>query len=292
MIIVTGADGIVGRAVCNALTKLQKSVLPVIRQKRTFTAANAYIADLSLAGALDALRDYPIEAIVHLAAAVPHSMTYPDTQRSADVTRRMDRNVKAFAESSDVPVVYMSTCGLYDRSSEEVKYEDNALQIRIESPYFSAKLDGESLFEACRKATIIRLAAPIGPGLKPGIVLSRFIMAARANVPIQIWGSGSREQNFIDARDVADIVLKVLADPRPCTLNVAGESPVTMVGLAKAVIGAVGGTFVFSGKADPREGETARYSIAKARELYGWSPVYNLEASCGLLLKEDFEGNT
>lgn len=290
MIVVTGADGIVGRSVCNALTKLRKSVLPVVRQKRSFTAANAYIADLSLEGAFDALKDHHFESIVHLAAAVPHSINYPDTQRSADVTRRMDRNVKAFAEFSDIPVVYMSTCGLYDRSSKEVKYEDNVSQIRVEGPYFSAKLDGERLFETSRKATIIRLAAPIGPGLKTGIVLSRFIMAARGNMPIQIWGSGMREQNFVDVRDVAKLICDAIFHPKACLINVANSQATTMVDLAETVITTIGmGEVQFTNMVDPKERETARYSIEKAYKLYKWTPQYSLQDSIKRIADEKFD---
>jgi nucleoside-diphosphate-sugar epimerase len=206
------------------------------------------------------------------------------------MTRSLDRNVHVLQEHLDVPVIYMSTCGLYDRSLEATKHEDDTSQIKIESPYFSAKADGERLFEGNRRATLLRLSAPIGPGLKPTVVLSRFIMAARTQTPIPIWGSGSREQNFIDVRDVADLILKVLADPQPCTLNVAGRSPTTMTNLAKTVIATVGtGSYEFSGIADPHEGETARYSISKARDLYDWWPKHDLTASCELVVNEDFE---
>jgi nucleoside-diphosphate-sugar epimerase len=50
--------------------------------------------------------------------------------------------------------------------------------------------------------------------------------------------------------------------------------------LASAVIAAVGSGFVeMTAQSDPREGETARYSIARAKQLYGWIPQRTLDES-------------
>lgn len=290
MILVTGADGIVGRAVCGALSCAQHEYLPVVRRRQWMTAENAYVTDLAKPGTLVGLARLPIEAIVHLAAAVPHSANYPDTKLSADLTRCMDRNVDSLQQQLGVPLVYMSTCGLYDRSSSAVKHEGDVSAIRIESPYYSAKFDGERLFASGSQTTILRLSAPVGPGLKRSVVLGRFIMAVRSGATLQVWGSGSREQNFIDARDVADLVTRVIAKPRNCTMNVAAHAPTTMADLAKIVVAVAGkGSIEYSGQIDPHEGETARYSVSRALELYGWLPTHDLVDSCRLLLDEGFE---
>lgn len=292
MFLVTGADGIVGRAVCKELQFSGKLVKPVIRKRLPISSEEALVIDLATAGALDDLVGGEIEAVVHLAAAVPHSLYYPDTEVSADITRRIDSSILEFAARLNIPVVYMSTCGLYDRSIEGVKNEDDKSLVRIESPYFSAKFDGEKMFLSHPKSPILRLAAPIGPGLKPSVVVSKFIMAARSEEPIAIWGSGKREQNFIDVRDVASLILKVLDNPRSNIINVAAESPITMQELARQVIEVVGrGTFTYSGNSDPRDGETARYSISKAQDLYGWRPKYDILSSIGLVVTENFESN-
>ena len=290
MIVVTGSDGIVGRALCLALRNEAIPFLPITHRRKLHTDPNALVADLT--ENILSLEKYcdDITAIVHLAAAVPHSTDYPDNEMSAGITRSMDNNILSLQKLTNARVIYMSTCGLYDRSLGVVKHEDDASVIRIESPYFSAKLNGERLFKDSQLGTILRLSAPVGPGLKPSVVLGRFIMAARLGAPIQIWGSGSREQNFIDVRDVADLIMKVLLDPQPCTINVAAKIPTTMVDLAIAVVKAVGkGSYEHSGQVDLRDGETARYSISKAWELYGWSPKYELAASCLLLLNEKFD---
>lgn len=292
MILVTGADGIVGRAVCSALRLAGKEFIPVVRHKQAITAENALVTDLVQPCFLANLARSKISAIVHLAAAVPHSVHYPDTELTADLTIRMDNNIRSLQEQLGVHLLYMSTCGLYDRLLDVVKHEDDESVIRIESPYFAAKMAGEKLFKNNPLSTILRLAAPVGPGLKPSVVVSRFIMTACSGDPIQIWGSGSREQNFIDVRDVAALIMKVIADPQQCTVNVANVSS-TMVELAKTVINVVGkGSFEYSDHDDPRDGETAKYSISKAHSLYSWTPKHDLADSCYLLFKEEFEKNS
>lgn len=290
MILVTGADGIVGRAICRALIAASKTFLPVVHRRRITTHENAYVTDLSRPDSLDGLKSDDIDAIVHLAAAVPHSSNYPDNERSADVTRRMDRNVRSFQKLLNIPAIYMSTCGLYDRSLPMIKHEDDASKIKFETPYFAAKLEGEKLFGNGPQTIIMRLSAPIGPGQKAGVVVSRFIAVARKSNPIQIWGTGSREQNFIDVRDVADLIMKSLASPRQCIINVASESPTTMIDLAKTIVNVLGkGSIEFSQTPDPRDGETARYSVERAMAYYDWSPKYLLADSCRLIQNECFE---
>jgi nucleoside-diphosphate-sugar epimerase len=290
MIVVTGADGIVGRALCQSMRTLSMPFLPITHSRKQRTEENALVVEL----AEDALPlepfDHNIKAIVHLAAAVPHSIHYPDDETSANKTRSIDRNILELQNYTNAHVVYMSTCGLYDRNLIAVKSECD--QIKVTTPYFAAKLSGEEMFSVAGNATILRLAAPIGPGLKPNLVLSKFIAAARSNKPITIWGSGLREQNYIDTEDVGDLIIKALRAPIHDVLNVASETPTTMLSLAETVVSALGkGTIEMVKEVVPRDGEVARYSINKAKQTYGWAPTITLEQSIKKILSERFDDN-
>lgn len=292
MILVTGSDGIVGRGLCKKLLESGVPFLPVTHRRKAHTLPQAVLADLvSDRGGLGAHVN-GLSAIVHLAAAVPHSANYPDNEASANCTRRMDRNIRDLQQQTGVPVIYMSTCGLYDRSIRDVKYEDDRSQVTVTSPYFAAKADGEAMFLSARSSTVLRLAAPVGAGLKPQLVLSRFVAKARVGGTIKIWGDGSREQDFIDTADVAELILSVLKQPRTMILNTASGAPTTMVQLAETVIATVGaGSIERAEYSDPRDGETARYSIKRAKKFYGWLPQISLVESVASLIKEDFEAN-
>lgn len=292
MILVTGSDGIVGRGLCKKLQELAVPFLPVTHRRKPYTLPDALFVDL--ASDRHALKAYidKISAIVHLAAAVPHSASYPDNNTSANWTRCMDRNVQDIQRLAGVPAIYMSTCGLYDRTSTKIKYEDDSSQINIISPYFSAKSDGEALFLSEGVSTVLRLAAPVGAGVKPQLVLSRFIATARENAKINIWGNGSREQDFISTADVAELIVRILEKPKKIVLNVASGVPVTMAELAETVVTLLGaGSIEQTAQPDPCDGETARYSICRAKYHYSWVPKRTLADSITDLIFEDFESN-
>jgi UDP-glucose 4-epimerase len=289
LIVITGADGIVGRAICALLRAEAVDFLPIVRTRKVYTHPNALVLNLADSAEVSILPAQRIKAIVHLAAAVPHSSYYPDNAESAQLTCSIDQNLLAYSRRVDCPVVYMSTCGLYNKSSTDLKVEDSS-EIGIQSPYFGAKYQGEKLFSNEALAVILRLAAPIGPGQKASVVLSRFLMAGRRNAPLRLWGSGKREQNFIDVRDVARLIHQTILHPKDGVLNVASEKPTTMFDLATSVVKVLQmGTVVFDDRVDPREDETARYSIQKAYELYGWTPIYSLEDSIKMIAEEEFE---
>lgn len=292
MILVTGSDGLVGRGLCKKLQESGVPFLPVTHRHKPHTLPQALLVDL--ANDRGALFKHmgKFSAIVHLAAAVPHNANYPDNEASADCTRRMDRNIRYLQQQTGVPVIYMSTCGLYDRSTGDLKHEDDRSQVIVSSPYFAAKADGEALFLSDGTSTVLRLAAPVGAGLKPQLVLSRFVATARANGTIKIWGNGSREQDFIDTADITELILSVLDQPKTTVLNAASGVPTTMAQLAETVIAVVGaGAIERADQSDPRDGETARYSISRARECYGWIARRSLDESVVSLIEEDFEEN-
>ena len=272
MIVVTGADGLVGRAVCERLHQVKLPVLPVVRARRADSVAGASVVDL-VAETIPVAGD--VRGVIHLAAAVPHSPQYPDTDGTAQLTRRIDQRIRKFVQQHTCPIVYASSCSLYDPATPEPKHEDTS-PVRARTPYFAGKLDGERLFAECG-AVIARLSNPVGPHLPPVLVLSRFIGTAADDGSIEIWGTGSREQDFVDARDVARFLCDAVMRPVAGTFNVASGRATRMDQLAATVVEVVRrGAVRRVDIADPEETRTARYSIEKVRSVYGWIPQYSL----------------
>jgi UDP-glucose 4-epimerase len=266
-IVVTGASGIVGRAVLAALRGHGNGVVPVVHGRTA--DPDAIALDLAESDLTDHVQ--APDAVVHLAAAVPHAAVHGDTDVAADKTRRIDATVHRACGRWGCPVIYASTCGLYDRRDPRIK--DEAAPVAATSPYFRAKLESERLMSDLPGACVMRLSAPVGPGLRRGVVLAKFIERARAGQPIQVWGSGRREQDFIAAEDVAAFVALALSKRAHGIFNVASGEPVTMRALAETVVEAIGrGSVQSSDNADPLDGETARYCIAHAAQALGWQP--------------------
>lgn len=274
-VLVTGAGGIVGRAVAAEFARDGWDVARLVHRASRHAPDGLVIDLASIADLAAAIGDRP-DAIVHLAAAVPHSKDYPDSAESAALTRRMDAAVLAAARRWDCPLVYASSCGLYCRDEPSAKAEDAPIK-DWGSPYFAAKAAGEEACAEHDKAIVLRISGPIGPGLRANVVMARFVATAREDKSITLWGSGRREQDFIDARDLARLVLAAVKQEARGIFNAASGHTVTMRELAETVIKRIGGGGIaMSGQPDPNESIYARYDVRKARQQLGWEPRFTL----------------
>jgi UDP-glucose 4-epimerase len=270
MIVVTGANGTIGKAVAS---QLAAAAIPVFAVSRDI---------FDLAGGKD-LSAFVVDrpaAVIHLAAAVPHSPHYLDTSASAELTRRIDLCVYDSVRHWDCRVVYASTCSLYDKRVADVKIEETPILVRPDSPYMRAKSEGETLFAKLYSCAVMRLPAPIGPGLKPSVVAKRFFDLACEGKQINIWGAGLREQNYVDVDNIAGAMVKAASSQTTGIFNISADQPTTMLELATAMTRVIGrGAIEFAGKSDPLEYERTRYSNRRARNELGWIPSASLEDS-------------
>jgi nucleoside-diphosphate-sugar epimerase len=274
-ILITGATGIVGRAVAAAFAHDGWSVYRTVHRPSRL-ALDAQIVDLAAEDDLTRRIAERPDAIVHLAAAVPHSKDYPDSPDSAALTRRMDANVLKAAKAWNCLLVYASSCGLYCRDEPDAKTETAPIK-DWGSPYFAAKAAGEAACADYDNAAVLRISGPIGPGLRAGVVMARFIANARDNKPITLWGSGGREQDFVDARDLARLCLTAVKQRARGTFNAASGRTATMRELADTVIARVGaGKVIFADQPDPNENIFARYDVGKAARELNWRPTHSL----------------
>lgn len=273
-VLVTGSTGLVGRAVSR---RLKAVGLDVVEIARTLPEGDHVIAmDLSCQPLVGHF-DERIDGIVHLAASVPVPGRVPDSEESAWMTKRIDENVLELARHLKVPVVYASACSLYNKRTNSLKRE--RCELIATSPYLAAKLRGESIFRSSLADTaVIRISSPFDIGLGKHLVLAKFVEAAYRNATLEVWGTGSREQDFLHAEDIGDFIIRLLGDFRGGVWNVAAGKALKMAELADLVIGTVGMGRVrrVTLTEDPREGEAARYSIAAARTDFDWDPIRKL----------------
>jgi UDP-glucose 4-epimerase len=268
MILVTGASGVIGRALIDRLRSERIDAIGVNRKA----------FDLASRASLVAFIGQRPEVIVHLAAAVPPH--YPDNETSASMTRAIDRTVRDAVLEWDCRVVYASTCSLYDKHDATIKCEDTPVAARPNSPYMQAKYEGEKIFGDLASQAVLRVPAPIGPGLPDKVVAKRFFNQATEGQTIQVWGTGKREQNYVDVRDIADIFLRSALSNSRGVFNISADRPTTMLELAAVMTKVIhGASFEFAGVDDPLEQEYTRYSNARARDVLGWFPTKSLEDS-------------
>lgn len=230
----------------------------------------------------------PVTGIIHLAAAVPDPVTQPDSAIFGAKTRFLDDAVLALATEWDVPVVYTSACSLYRHDSELPLPEEDAINVSPKiaaSPYLQAKLRGERLFLQGGRSSVLRIGAPLGQGVSDYSAFGTFIRSAVTRGRIEVWGTGAREQNYLDVSDIAEAVKRALLTEPVGLVNVANRSPTSMLELATYVSENIDGAKVLVGsKNDPAEGQKARFDSRRASELLGWQPKVSIRrvVSCFL----------
>lgn len=273
-VLVTGAGGLIGTAVCRVLCQRGWNVLAVSRRPTSFGASAGVALDLTEVNLVARLPSRP-DVVVHLAAMVPDGSRVLDDESAAACTRSIDARVFEAAAAWGAHLVYASGCSLYDNRNVDSKTED--AELTAESYYLRAKLEGDLSARQLPRSCIMRISAPVGSGLKPSTVLARFVQRARENGVLHVWGSGRREQDFVAVSDVAEFVDAAIRLEATGIFNVAAGRPTTMRELAGIVCKTLGsGSISVNQAPDPLEGRTARFSIAAARKVLDWAPKVSL----------------
>lgn len=269
MIFVTGASGVIGRAL---MARLHADRFPCAVLDRNMLAHPTPLAEAVLRKP---------SVLVHLAAVVPQPPAILDDEASAARTRYMDERVLEAVKQWDCHALYVSGCSLYTKGDAVPRREAEAgVEQKPSSAYLAAKQQGERIFLASGQATVLRISAPVGEGVPRSTVMGRFMAAAQAGDELDVWGSGQREQNYVDVADLADALLRALIVRPGELINIAADQPITMLELARQTVQACGrGAVRMTGKPDPRDGEFARYSNQKAADLLGWRPITPMHVS-------------
>lgn len=258
-VVVTGSSGFVGRAVVAELARRGRSVVAIDRRPAPAgqpagvpvdRPAGPHAAPLVLTGDL-LRRDELVDVALDSADAVVHLAGCPGVRDgAAGVGRRRHRdNVLATARvlaavPSGVPVVVASSSSVYGGSDGRPSLETDPLAPR--GGYARSKVAVEELCAARAAAggrvTVVRPFTVVGEGQRPDMALSRWVDAALAGRPLEVFGSLERTRDLTDVREVAR-TLAALADPSvapTAVLNVGSGRPRSLGEIVDAVAAATG----------------------------------------------------
>jgi UDP-glucose 4-epimerase len=279
-VLVTGAYGLLGRSVVRELHGREIPVLAVARSRPEplLDRVPSVVLDLAAAGS-ERLSGLPaLSGVIHCAAELPASHTSEAAQHAADANTRMDQAIIDLCHDRSLRLVHVSSASVYGETGPEPVQEDSPLL--PPGPYAAAKRASEERVDRTLESfCVLRPTAIYGPGQRAMTVLRLFLEKASADEPVSFHGTGSREQDFVHADDVAAACVTALAATGRSVVNVCSGEPVRMRELADLVVAAVPGCASHtsgSGRPDPQEGARARYDRTRARELLGWEPRISL----------------
>ena len=261
-ILVTGGAGFIGAHLVERLLKDGKSVVVIddlstgsrdnlraVAQHRNFrfiqTKISAYAELPELAA--DA------EFIFHLAATVGVELVVKSALHVLEASfNEMQILLRAAAKNS-TPLLLTSTSEVYGKSAKPAFGEDDDLLIgppgQSRWSYASAKLTDEFLALAYAReknlpVTIARLFNTVGPRQtgRYGMVLPRFIAAAKAGEPLRVFGDGAQSRCFCLVHDVVEALVRLqkCGAARGEIFNIGGTEEISILELAKLVVTTLG----------------------------------------------------
>lgn len=188
-------------------------------------------------------------AVFHLAAAVGVELVLSHPRRCIETNLRETQAILDAAVPSRTPVVFTSTSEVYGRSDKPWFSEEDDLLIGPPHlsrwSYASSKLLDEFLVLACHAehglpVVITRLFNIVGPRQtgRWGMVLPRFIEAARAGLPLRVHGDGRQTRCLCHVADTVEALLRLHRTPAADgqVVNVGNDDETSVLDLAHVVI--------------------------------------------------------
>ncbi len=189
------------------------------------------------------------ESIYHLAAAVGVELVVNAPIHVIHTNLHETEVLLKAAAAYGTPVLLSSTSEVYGKSREPAFAEEDDLLIgpphQARWSYACSKLMDEFLALAYAKegalpVIIARLFNTVGPRQtgRYGMVLPRFVEAARAGRPLRVYGDGQQTRCFCYVSDTVEALLRLqnCAAARGQVFNVGGTEEITIRDLAALVI--------------------------------------------------------
>jgi nucleoside-diphosphate-sugar epimerase len=281
-VLVTGASGFLGGAVCTALADAGHEVAAVVRSPGSEPAGTrALQADLTDEGALaDAVTQAEPDTVVHLAAEIA-TQRDPDRIDLVNITGT-ERLLAACTAAATLPRFVFASTVVTGEASGAVLDEETPLP--VETAYGRSKQEGERLVrESGLEHAILRPSHVYGPG---GWFAVEIVARLRGPGRAAVVGKGDNWWDVVHVDDVAaGFVAAAEKAPSGAVYHLVDDEPITQYDFVALVARALG-----TGKprrvppwiarlaagADPVRAviRSARSSNAKAKSQLGWMPRF------------------
>jgi UDP-glucose 4-epimerase len=189
------------------------------------------------------------QSVYHLAAAVGVELVMTSGLRTIQTNLRETEVILEAASAAKVPMLLTSTSEVYGKSQQEAFSEEDDLLIGPPHlsrwSYACSKLMDEFLALAHAReygtpVVIPRLFNTVGPRQtgQHGMVLPRFIQAAKQGRPLRVFGDGRQTRCFCAVQDTVEALIRLQNCPaaRGEIFNVGATEEVSIERLAEMVI--------------------------------------------------------
>ena len=247
-ILVTGAAGFIGTAVCQRLSSEGHHVVGADLNPPPASVSRAVQGDLRQPEVLEDALTADTAAIIHLAAATSVLLSKKDP---ANVYRTNVALTQDILERSRLlavkRMVFASTNAVVGTGAAGGVIDEGSTLVPL-TPYGATKAAAEMIMSAYRhsyglETTAIRLTNVYGPGMSvKDTMVARIMKAARAGTAITIYGDGDLSRDYVYIDDVVDAFVDgATADEAlPATVVVGSGTSVNVKELHRLACEAIG----------------------------------------------------
>ena len=261
-ILVTGGAGFIGAHLVERLLKDGKSVVVIddlstgsrdnlraVATHRNFRFIQSKISAFAELTELAAEAEF----IFHLAATVGVELVVKSALHVLEASFNETQILLRAAAKHSTPLLLTSSSEVYGKSAKAEFSEDDDLLIgppgQSRWSYACSKLTDEFLALAYAReknlpVTIARLFNTVGPRQtgRYGMVLPRFIAAAKANEPLRVFGDGAQSRCFGFVQDVVEALVRLQKcdAARGEIFNIGGTEEISILELAQLVLKTLG----------------------------------------------------
>ena len=261
-VLVTGGAGFIGSHLVGRLLQDGKSVV-VIDDFSTGSRQNLHPYEANpglrvIPGRISSCADLPelvaqAEFVFHLAATVGVDLVVKSALHVLEASFNETQCLFHAVAKSGTPLLFTSTSEVYGKSAKPAFDENDDLLIgppgQSRWSYACSKLTDEFLALAHARennlpVTIVRLFNTVGPRQtgRYGMVLPRFIEAAKTGQPLRVFGDGGQSRCFCFVHDVVEALVRLQHCPaaRGEIFNIGSTEEVSILELARLVVATLG----------------------------------------------------
>lgn len=185
-------------------------------------------------------------------------------------------NILRLSKNTGVERVYFASSSEVYGEPFEIPQNENTTPLNSRLPYAVVKNLGEVYLRTYEREfglpyTIFRFFNTYGPRQSEDFVLPRFVRAALAGTPLQVYGDGAQTRTFCYVDDTVEACVKTHLSKsyENDVVNVGSDVEMTILQLAKAVIKATQSTSRIEFLPPLAEGDMSRRcpDISKMRQL-------------------------
>ena len=203
-ILLTGANGFVGRQLCHRLLNEGFSVVPLVQKK--IGLSGEVVVDFDGDELASVLKDLPaMEVVVHLASKIDFSTKIADLYRANILATAQ---LAAFAREHGLHFIFASSVSVCGIASEKI---DLGTAENPDTAYGYSKWLGEKIvFSSGVDGLILRISGIFGRGGGYHLGLNRALdNAARGTVPVLV-GDGLGKRNYVYVDDLLEMIVDAI----------------------------------------------------------------------------------